>query len=44
MIKNFVKFKNLENKKKFNSTIWKINISQLEEGLNILGAEMIAKK
>ena len=43
MIKNFVKFKNLENKKKFNSTIW-INILQLEEGLNILGAEMIAKK
>ena len=27
--------------KKFNSTIWKINISQLEKLLNILGVQMI---
>ena len=36
MNKNVVKLNNLENKK-FNSTIWKINISQLEKLLNILG-------
>ena len=30
--------------KKFNSTIWKINISQLEKLLNILGIQMISKK
>ena len=40
---NFVKFEDLKNKK-FNSTIWKINISQLEKLLNILGVQMIYKK
>ena len=31
-------------KKKFNSTIWKINISHLQKLLNILGVQMIQKK
>ena len=31
VIKNFVKFNSLENKKNFNSNIWKINIAQLEK-------------
>ena len=30
--------------KKINSTIWKINISQLEKLLNILGVQMISTK
>ena len=30
--------------KKFNSTIWKINISQFEKLLNTLGVQMISKK
>ena len=30
--------------KKFNSTISKINISQLEKLLNIVGVQMISKK
>ena len=30
--------------KKFNSTIWKFNISQLEKLLNIMGVQMISKK
>ena len=40
---NFVKFNNLKLKKS-NSAIWKINISQLEKLLNILGVQMISKK
>ena len=31
-------------KKKINSTFWKINISQLEKLLNILGVQMISTK
>ena len=31
-------------KKKINSTIWKINISQLEKLLNILGVQIIFTK
>ena len=34
----------MENEIKFNSTIWKINISQFEKLLNILGLQMISKK
>ena len=30
--------------KKSNSTIWKINISQLEKLLNIFGVQIISKK
>ena len=30
--------------KKFNSPIWKINVSQLEKLLNILGVQMISKR
>ena len=29
---------------KFNSSIWKINTSQLEKWLNIFGVQMISKK
>ena len=43
VIKNFVKFNSLENKKNFNSNIWKINIAQLEKWLNILSVQMIIK-
>ena len=39
IINNFLKFNNLEYKKKFNSTIWNINISQLKKLLNILGVQ-----
>ena len=44
VINDFVKFKNLKNKKKLNSIIWKINNSQLEKLSNILGVLTISKK